>query len=263
MKKILILLISLLSFNTYSGELKVVSYNIAKGLFLKKTIGKKVFIKKFHRSKKLKNTSILGIQEICVNNQNQIDLVSKIFKKNIVYKYLDTESHQERTSCQKGLGIFSEYPIVKNGTIRLPKVGSNRIAIWADIQVDQNKIIRVYNLHLSNRAGKNYWPVKGRAQQGIVVLDHIKALLESTSDRSIIVLGDFNSLNKLYNPWKLELNIKNFQTLLNPTIKKFTPTMIIPYKTDWIFYKNINLKQSKISRFILSDHFPIMAIFNF
>lgn len=263
--KIIYLFLLLFSFESLASEFKVVTYNIAKGIFLNNQIGKIILKKSFRKNRKLKNTSIIGLQEICTNNNGQVHLIEQLLKaKNKkIYKYFDVESPGDTRKCAKGLAIFSNHPIIRSGTIRLPRIGSNRIAIWTDILINKEKNIRIYNIHLSNRNGKNFTPLSGRVQQGNYILNHANALLSESPHSPIIILGDFNSLNKLYNPWQSEPNIKNFKKNFWPSIKTFIPTMILPYKTDWIFYKNLQLDQSKISYLFLSDHFPVTAKFIF
>ena len=122
--------------------------------------------------------------------------------------------------------------------------------------------MRVYNLHLSNRDGNDFAPIYGRWKQGEVVYNHALKFLEKNESAPVAIAGDFNSLNQLYNPWKKELTMLNFLKEFKVSSPHFSPTMIIAYKTDWIFYKNLKLKKKGTSWFVASDHFPIFAIFN-
>jgi len=247
-----------------AGQLKVVSYNIAMGMLMKSKWSQKRVIHKFLSNKKLKMSHILGLQEICLNHPEQLELFANIFKKQFGIAYIHTGNQDPQahaSSCQKGQAIISAYPIVNSGRLQLPRVGSFRAAIWADIMLPSLGKTRVYNLHLSNRDGKNYAPIEGRWTQAKVVYDHALARLEIDPSMPVIILGDFNSLGHLYDPWVKEKTIVEFSQEFSSNHKRFSPTMVLPYMPDWIFYKNLTLHKSGISHFISSDHLPIYTQF--
>jgi endonuclease/exonuclease/phosphatase (EEP) superfamily protein YafD len=43
----------------------------------------------------------------------------------------------------------------------------------------------------------------------------------------------------------------------------FSPTMLLPYQVDWIFYAGLRLRRGKVSHVLFSDHFPVAADFDF
>src|SRR5262249_40548565 len=136
--------------------------------------------------------------------------------------------------------ILSRYPIVRAGGLALPRVGANRSAAWVDIRVG-GETLRVYDLHLSNRAGHDFAPVGGRWKQASVVLDH---WLESKHrDPSVrgIVLGDFNAMGDLFSPARRELTISMFSRVMTPSLVGYIPTMWLPYQTDWIFASGLRV----------------------
>ncbi len=260
-----VLLSTFISTNAAATELRVITYNVAMGVLLKKPYS--LWIKRrFIKNRKLKNAAIIGLQEVCANKPRIEKLFTNILKAKYkkVYRYLGLQNPDASSGdgCIKGQLLLSAHPIVNAGKIQLPRVGSSRSAIWADLLVD-TKPIRVYNLHLSNRDGSNYSPLEGRLKQANAVLEHINFFAASNPDLPILLMGDFNSLVKLYNPWVIEPAIESIMNFLQPTIKYFCPTMVVPYKTDWIFYKNIKLNQSKVVRIFASDHFPVVANFSF
>ena len=261
--RLIIIILTLSSF-TYAHDLRVITFNIGMGVLFKSPLTYRIK-SVFKHDRRLKNFHIIGLQESCNNHRGPIELFKNILieKFGNAYEVFVPANPDSTEKCFKGQTILSAYPIINHGGIQLPRVGALRSTTWADIDVN-GKTVRVYNLHLSNRQGKNYIPISGRWKQGRIVLDHLVTNQYHNPDVAHIALGDFNSLNKLWNPWSWELTIRNFAEYLTPTIRRYYPTMVLPYKTDWIFYdSHLKLRRSRIIPKIFSDHLPVVADFDF
>ena len=144
-------------------------------------------------------------------------------------------------------------------------MGARRVAIWVDLQVEgpTYQRLRIYNVHFSNRAGWDLTPLEGRRQQARVVVEHALRFRRRFENVPIVVLGDFNSLGNLYDPTRREPAIGELTRRFRATVDGFAPTMVLLYKVDWIFYSGLHLRRSKVAHVLFSDHFPVVADFDF
>jgi endonuclease/exonuclease/phosphatase (EEP) superfamily protein YafD len=152
---------------------------------------------------------------------------------------------------------------VAAGTLQLRTVGAARSAVWVDLAVQGPGYdrIRVYGLHLSNRAGKNFVPVTRRAEQADQVLEHALAFSRQHPEVPLIVSGDFNTLGSLSEPANRELVVQHFQQYFQASQPSYAATFLVPYQLDWIFYSGLTLAWSGSVRAAFSDHYPVVADF--
>ena len=147
-------------------ELRVVTFNVAMNLAFRKPFAgliRSTFVNNEH----LKRFDVIGLQEACQNDRAAIELFRGVMLRTHgrVYEHLVLADAQTLDSCRKAQVILSRYPIVRAGGMQLPRIGAWRSAAWVDLKVGADTV-RVYNLHLSNRDGKNLTPVQGRWKQG-------------------------------------------------------------------------------------------------
>jgi len=243
----------------HAAQLRVVTFNVATGIaFRKPFLG--LIRSTFTNNPYLARFDVIGLQEACLNDRRAVDLFRGVMLRahGAVYEHSVPADPTTHEHCKKAQVILSRYPIVTRGGLTLPQVGAKRSAAWVDLAVG-NETIRVYDLHLSNRAGANHTPVRGRFLQASVVLEHWFDERSRNPRARGIVLGDFNSLSTLWEPHKPELAISEFCRHMTPNMLRFVPTMVVPYKTDWIFSNGLRLKRSQVIPTIYSDHFVVVA----
>ncbi len=220
----------------------------------------------FDKRAQLRDCDILALQEVCLADKGQIPYFEKIFRKRNLepQHYCATEHPTPSGRCQKGLVLMSHHPIREANQLRLPKVGVHRVAVWADISIPglsgaRGPLLRVYNIHLSNRDGRNWRPVKGRHSQLEAVLQHYRKLEALVPGAPVIILGDFNSIGTVVR--RQETGINMIKRDFDSALTKFRQTMVLPYMTDWIFYRNLQIRSAGVSHIASSDHFPVVATF--
>jgi len=177
----------------------------------------------------------------------------------------------------KRVAILSRFPIASSGIIEFNNV--NHLALWADIEVAKNKIIRFYSLHLKSShldrdaidalaAGKvreketwsGIWSLikvyknhaYARVEQSEKILAHIRK-----SPYPVVVGGDFNEppLSYVYQQFHalLEDAFRTAGSGFGSTYAGKIPLM----KIDYLFYDpRLRVLEHKIERKPFSDHYP-------
>jgi endonuclease/exonuclease/phosphatase family metal-dependent hydrolase len=242
-----------------AAEVRVVTFNVAMGLAFGKTFAG-LIRSTFANNDHLRGFDVMGLQEACANDRAAIELFRGVMKRahGRVYEHLVLADPKSRESCRKAQVILSHYPIVRAGGLRLPKVGAHRSAAWVDLEIGRDTL-RVYNLHLSNRHGGDFAPEGGRWKQGRIVLAHWLETKKRDPRARGIVLGDFNSMGDLVQPGRRELTLAMYARHMTPNLRRFIPTMLLPYATDWIFSSGIELRRSYVVPTVYSDHFVVVA----
>ena len=179
---------------------------------------------------------------------------------------------------RKRVAILSRYPIKSSGIIELNSI--NHLALWADLEIAKDKIIRFYSLHLKssnlNRkaidavaAGKvrekktwsGIWNLIkvyknqacDRVGQSQKILAHIQK-----SPYPVVVGGDFNEppTSYIYRQFNNKLN-DAFCTAgsgFGSTYAGKIPLL----KIDYLFYDpRLRVLEHKIERQPFSDHYPV------
>lgn len=245
-------------------SIKVMTYNTQSGnIHMNKTYEE--FIELISSS----NPDIICFQEI-----------------NIEYKTFKTVLEKYPHYCERpGQSILSKYPMEKFGDLKLEKIRTGNGTLWADINIEGEKI-RVYNLHLhSNKItsevnelsenigldelnDKENWTVtkgilsqvkhaaKIRAEQSITVKKSINA-----SPYPVVICGDFNDPPQSYTYRKLSENLKDTFIEAGKGLG-FTFNGNIPFlKIDYIFVSpEIHVSSTKNISSKLSDHKPVVSM---
>lgn len=174
-----------------------------------------------------------------------------------------------------GLAIFSKYPIVNSGEIRDER-GNYQKAHYADIQLPDNSVVRIYNVHLQSmaidedsifesqsiRESYNYTSMKlkdgfsRRAQQ----VDH---LIKSVSNcpYPVILCGDLNEVPYSYVYFRLKKSLQSsFEAAGNGFGYSYNGRLFF-LRIDHQFYSDklqaLDFKTLRSVKF--SDHFPIVG----
>lgn len=264
-----------------SGAFTVVTHNVCMGLCvrLERALQRSPLLRPvrrlvtplaqvFARHPWLCRTDILGLQEICLGQPEQLRYFEALCHACgfTPERCAAPEHAAAATRRRKGQALLSRFPIRDSGSFALPRVGARRAALWADLEIPcmggpRRDLLRLYNVHLSNRAGWNLWPLAGRARQIRAVLDHAAALESAHPGAPVIVLGDFNTLGTLLGIPLREPAIRVAERALSPALTGFRRTMLLPYMADWIFYRHLQLEAATVVPVLRSDHFPVAARF--
>ncbi len=202
------------------------------------------------------------------------------------YRLLAEKIGYEHTfNLKKGTVIISRFPILAGGDVPFGKTANS--ILWADIQISNSKIVRVYNVHLqSNRVTQTAdqvikkgdldegetWQNIGnvldkvgnatgiRAEQAKKVREHIAA-----SKYPVIICGDFNDTPNSYVYAVLSEGLKDTfrEKGLGPgtTFAGNLPLLRIDYI---LTEKSIATYSCKVARgSVFSDHFPVFANIGF
>jgi endonuclease/exonuclease/phosphatase family metal-dependent hydrolase len=240
-------------------ELRVVSFNVAMGAAFGGPL-RGLLRETFEEHEHLRGFDVIGLQEACVNDPETIEPFRVVMQKvhGRAYSHAVLENSRSREKCKKAEVILSRFPIVDSGGIDLPRIGARRSAAWVDVRVG-SETLRIYDLHLSNRHGRDFAPIAGRWEQASIVLDHwLRAKRRDTRLRGV-VLGDFNSMGNLVSPVRQELTIAAFSRVMTPNLVGYVPTMWLPYQTDWIFSSGLGIRRSYVIPTVYSDHYVVMA----
>jgi endonuclease/exonuclease/phosphatase family metal-dependent hydrolase len=216
-----------------------------------------------------KNPDILCIQEY--SESANIDL--RVYK----YKSIFIQGNKIKT----GQAVFSKFPIVNDGNLKLPD--SDNSVSFADIRKGKDTI-RVYNMHLQsikitpdvNEISDNVDVINQQKSQQ--VFNRIRAAFLQQQQQAeilvkhkkechypVIICGDMNNSAFSY----IYRNIKgSLQDCFEEAGNGFGQTYKFKYypaRIDYIFAdKKMKVKSFKsFSKFVKSDHYPIMTRLSF
>jgi len=231
----------------------------------------------FHKNKKKKAQQIQIFENWLSQNKTDVFLFQEIAN----YRIQDVNKiaklpHLYQPKGKK-VAILSRYPVVSSGMIKLSSI--HHLALWADLEVAKNKIIRFYSLHLKSSsldrnaidavvAGKvrekktwsGVWDLikvykshaSTRVGQSQKILAHIRK-----SPHPVVVGGDFNEPPTSYVYQQFHTQLEDaFRTAgsgFGSTYAGKIPLM----KIDYLFYdRRLHVLEHKIERKPFSDHYP-------
>lgn len=259
---------------TKPTALRVVSYNIALGYALEARNSAWRMISRdsysiraaLKKHPDLRDFDILGVQEVCSDNGGrQLKRLAALGPYHVVFGRADMDRNGE---CRKGQAIVSRFPVEASGTLHLPQIRRiGRSAVWADVTVPtqdgRGQPLRVYNIHLDNR-GESFFASEGRWVQMQAILAHIDAWRTEHPDTPLILLGDFNSLGDLVNPWDNERTIRELRDRFISAIPEYKSTHVLSHQLDWIFHDTpdaLQIRRAKVVGVVRSDHLPVVVDF--
>lgn len=258
----------------------VVTYNIAMGLLcvrLERALQRRRWLRPLARLLPslartcdrhgwLCQMDILGLQEVWLADPEQGRYFQDVFRARGLEPAHHGAPEGPGAPMSKGQLLLSRFAMRDTGVLQLPRVGANRVAIWADLEIAglggaRGDLVRVYDLHLSNRERRNWWPLEGRLRQIRVVLEHAAALEAACPGAPVIVLGDFNSTGHPFWP-RREPALREILHDFTPALPGYRPTMLLPHMVDHIFYRHLRLDAARVLYLPFSDHFPVAARFH-
>jgi endonuclease/exonuclease/phosphatase family metal-dependent hydrolase len=200
-----------------------------------------------------------------------------------ILKSLQEKSHI--ATNKKGLIIISKFPIINSESIKVEEDDKvNRNCLFADVQINNNLIIRVYNIHLeSNKISnetenieldtealqeKSTWKtiyhvlgnIKNNQKLRVNQMNNIITHIEG-SPYPVILCGDFNDTPLSYTYRKVN-NLLQDNFAQKGKGKGTTYNGNIPFlKIDYILSdKRFDVLETKILRnHTKSDHFPTFS----
>lgn len=257
-----------------SHQLTVLSYNVRYFKVINHTLQERLE----RADKVLSIPEIKSVDIFCGQ-----ELAYPAFSKQLDKKLAPvTQSPNHYASSGNGLLITSKYPIINKGEVKSPQQKTGN-CLFADIQINNNTIFRVYNLYLSsNRVSgtteqmkidpdeiktKGFWQnvknivksyrnaSKIRATQANTIANHIKG-----SPYPVIVCGDFNDPPVSYAYQQLIADLQDTFCQKGRGLGTTYAGNIPLLRIDYIFADNrlevLNYKRLP-ERY--SDHFPIVA----
>lgn len=270
---IIILTIGIGNFKQYIGtspsnlsnkeNVKILTFNVR--LFNKYNWLKELNIEKnINKFLENENADILCIQEFDSSNK----------RTNLKYSYKHIGLKKQEN--EGNMAIYSHYPQLNKGIIKLNDRNKNNTCIYSDIIIKKDTI-RVYNVHLASNWFNNsdYLfiknPMNKKIKQGIIGIVNrmkesykiraieVKVIKEhiSKSPYSVIVCGDFNDtpLSYAYHSIKGDL-IDAFGNSGKGIGNSFVN--IPALRIDYILHENkFNSSNYQKHTQVLSDHYPI------
>ncbi|GEP50496.1 endonuclease [Flavobacterium noncentrifugens] len=211
------------------------------------------------------NPDILCLQEY--SNSAHIDL--KIYPHNYIF--------MQGNKIKTGQAIFSKFPIINEGNLKLPS--SNNSVIFADIKKGKD-IIRVYNMHLQsikispdvNEISENPDEInqqksqqvvrristafRKQQQQAEIIMEHKK-----DCEYPIIICGDMNNSAFSYVYRSIRGQLQDAFEEAGEGFGKTYKFRYYPARIDYIFADpKMKVKSfENFPDFENSDHYPIMA----
>lgn len=249
------------------NEISVVNFNtriLSQVYFHKNKKEKAKQIKHFENWLSEHKTDVFLLQEI---SNNRIKLIQKV----VNFPHLIQPEG-------KRVAILSRYPVISSGVIEFKS--ASHLAVWADLKIMKDKIIRFYTLHLKSShldrdaidavaAGKvreketwfGIWGLinvykdhaSARVTQSEKILAHIQ-----TSPYPVVVGGDFNEppTSYVYHQFNAQLKdaFRSAGSGFGSTYAGKIPLM----KIDYLFYDpRLRILEHKIERKPFSDHYPV------
>jgi endonuclease/exonuclease/phosphatase family metal-dependent hydrolase len=265
-----------------SGDLRVVSWNVARFIELKENNNKGSGIrKKMLAQLKEQNADVLCLQEFhTATGRNYYNNIETI-EKELGYPYHYFVYDEDGDSLYYSSIIFSRFPIVDTGKIRYPRPTLPDVLIHADIKIGSDTV-RVYTTHLQSvqLGTKDYEEIqkikkgeenpvyssrgilskvkKGLAHRSIQA--DIIAEVMGDSPHPIVFCADLNDVPNSYSYFTVKGDMQD--AFLNKgfgigrTFSSLSPTLRI----DYVFAdKSFTVKQFKRTVKKLSDHYMLVA----
>ena len=227
-----------------------------------------------------RNDDLKCLQEFYVKSGDDLfGTIRSIGNKNPYYHFEPT--YKDRSGGQFGMAMFSKYPMVHKGTLRLTNGGhSMNNAIFADIAVGDDTV-RIYNVHLesmgidedrlvnsnSENISKNLKQLLKQLKNGFVQraaqIDNLCKHLER-SPYPVILAGDLNDMPYSYSYQKLKKYLhSSFENGGNGFGFTFNGRLFFLRIDNQFFSDGLILRSFNTHREVkYTDHFPISAIYS-
>lgn len=266
--------------------IRILQYNVAGEETVREARidNKKVQIAHALNFIKKSNADVLTFQEFYTSFTDKNSIVDIIDSLGYPYHYLSKKAENNKKKYV-GLAIFSKFPIVNNATVSYNRAELNQLLIYADIKVD-GKIFRIFTTHLEsvgiNRADYKDTDVDNYGKSTEMKVDKsvagkLKRAYESRYEQSkiarkqidespypVIFCGDFNDVPNSNTYFTIKGNLQDAflkkGSFVGKTFRYISPTLRIDYILGDPYF---NVTQFRIPGITFSDHFPIIADFQY
>ena len=230
------------------------TFNIQHGLNFIKLLNKERVIDLDAVAKTIKeeNADIVGLNEVYndINHLVTNEQVKYLTSKLGYNYYFFGQSITIKETIGYGNAIISKYPLTNFVVHKIedPIIKDedafyeSRSIIECDLLVN-NEVIKIFVTHLGL--------AKSEQKNGI------RKIIELLKNEKTILMGDFNMQEDNDNIISLSNYIDNSSYLIEGK-KETYPSNNPNMKIDYIFTKNLKVKDSKVVKKIVSDHFPII-----
>ncbi len=237
-------------------KIDALSYNIHKGF---SPLNRKFTLHDIKAFFKSTHADIVFLQEVVGENQHHANSVGQ-WPDNSQYEFLADElwphhAYAKNAVYEKrhhGNVILSKYPIIETNQINISKnQWEKRGILFARLEMPDGKHLDTYCVHL-NLLGKD------RALQ---YADLRRIIKHYSSNRPIILAGDFNDWNRKATPGLAALGIHDAYKRVHGHYAKTFPSLFPLVPLDRC-YTNLEVVNAKVlyewSNPLLSDHCPIL-----
>ncbi|MHA4893252.1 endonuclease/exonuclease/phosphatase family protein [Pedobacter sp. PWIIR3] len=229
---------------------------------------------------KTEDPDIICFQEYFTRFKGPYDItdsLKRILRKPYYYFVPVSENDYEAN----GLAIFSRYPIVNKGKITFKDNYNGNSSIFADVKLD-NKLIRIYNVHLQSIAfdkqDYNYLDKITKKMEADItpsrrILGMLKTAFRKRSDQvdimkdhmqacklPFIIAGDFNDTPASYAVTQLTSSLNNTFIKQGSGFGRTYNGKFPNFQIDYISTtKDFDVLNYRIIEAKLSDHFPVRS----
>lgn len=249
-------------------------------LFNRATVGLKTIIDRYH-------PDIVCLQEVDTNEKN----FNQLEKLN--YRLADYANSFLKFERIFGVATFynrQKFMFLESQTLNLPRTIIEMVLTIIQLILRVNKpktVLKTDFLHKSTKKKVSVFNVHLILfTTNEVRIKHIKQVLDSfhvTNNQPLIIAGDFNyypysrkkleKMMKKYGLTEATRNIRqtvqfssdgkfeHFNLIQKLSAKIINRTIIHRLKLDYIFFKDLKLKETKRIEVKYSDHYPILSIF--
>src|SRR5690625_3433372 len=224
---------------------------------------------------------ILCLQEFYTSeNPNDFDNKAYLSKKlKLPYRYFSSDHNYKNN--HSGVILYSRYPIVQAGKLKLSKDNDKEIAIYGDIKKGEDTI-RVFTAHLQsiyldNEDMQQIENIKKQKDKDLRATKKITRKLRTAfkkrdiqanifvkkikeSPYAVLICGDFNDPPTSYTYFKIKDGLKDAFLEkgfgIGRTFSEISPTLRIDYIFADPAFKVLDFK---IPHKSYSDHFPIVS----
>jgi len=225
---------------------------------------------------------IIGIQEFYSRKKGQYDIADSI-KKFMQSDHCYIQSFQQYSPDEIiGIAIFSKYPIVNQGVIRLsPDYGDGTQCLYIDV-IKNNQTIRIYSAHLQSVQfdPKDYRYLDtalGSAHTNLHFITHLGGKLKKAFPKRAeqvfkikahaaqcpypyIISGDFNDTPSSFAVNQMAKGLKNAFAFKGFGLGRTYNGSFPNYQIDYIMASlQFNVNSYQIIEKKLSDHYPVVS----
>lgn len=223
------------------------------------------------------DADIKCLQEYYNEDQSEIYNTYDRISSNGKYDAYLKSALVNRIGAQFGLAIFSKFPILSRGEVRLSN-SQHRFAIYADLLLEQDTL-RVYNVHLQSmsideekigdldKAKENHIQIAKKLQFGFISrareVDYLAAHISQSPYRTI-VCGDFNDMPYSYTYLKLKQLLHNaFEDAGHGLGFSYNGKLFFLRIDNQFYSDGLTVHTFSTNRNVsYSDHFPVKAYYS-